>query len=197
MVSPPPRQEVTRALVDWTGGDQCAADRLMPLVYDELRALARHYLRTERRDHTLQATGLVHEAYLRLVDHSSMTWRNRAHFFAVAAQVMRRLLVDYARKRHAEKRGGIREKLEFDELLAAPAERSVDLIALHDALEELSAFDERKSRIIELRFFGGLSTEEIADVLAISASTVTREWRVARAWLGRRIIKDLPHGAVA
>ena len=196
MVSPPPRQEATQALVDWTRGDAYAADRLMPLVYEELRALARHYLQRERPDHTLQATGLVHEAYLRLVDKSSMTWRNRAHFFAVAAQVMRRLLVDHARSRQAEKRGGTAEKLQFDELLTPPDERPLDLIALSDALDELTAFDERKSRIIELRFFGGLTTDEIADVLATSPSTVTREWRVARAWLGRRISKGSPDAAL-
>ncbi len=198
MVSPPPpRNQVTQVLIDWNSGDKGAADRLMPLVYDELRSLARRYLQRERADHTLQATGLVHEAYLRLVEQDSMSWENRAHFFSVAAQVMRHLLVDHARSHQAAKRGGVREKLEFDEALAPSEEPTVDLLALDDALKELVAFDERKSRIVELRFFGGLTTEEIGDVLAISPSTIRREWRIAKAWLRRKIMDGEPNGATA
>ena len=196
MVSAPPRQEVTQVLVDWSKGDTNAPDRLMPLVYEELRKLARNYLQRERSDHTLQATGLVHEAYLRLVDQSSMSWQNRAHFFAVAAQVMRRILVDHARAHRAEKRGGEREKIEFDEALAPSGEKAVDLIALDDALQDLVTFDERQSRIVELRFFGGLTNEEIGDVLGISPRTIKREWRLAKAWLRREIMKEEPDADV-
>ena len=184
-------------LLDWSRGDSNAPERLMPLVYDELRSLARRYLQRERADHTLQATGLVHEAYLRLVDHDSRNWENRAHFFAVAAQVMRRLLVDHARSRQTAKRGGEREKLQFDDALALSEQPTVDLLALDDALKELVSFDERKSRIVELRFFGGLTTEEIGDVMAISPSTIRREWRIAKAWLRRKIMEGEPDAAAA
>ena len=183
-------------LLDWNSGDENAPERLMPLVYEELRRLARSYLQQERSDHTLQATGLVHEAYLRLVDQSSMNWQNRAHFFAVAAQIMRRILVDYARSHRAEKRGGLREKHEFDEALAPSGERAVDLIALDDALHDLVTFDARQSRIVELRFFGGLTNEEIGDVLKISPRTIKREWRLAKAWLRREIMRGEPIAAV-
>lgn len=183
-------------LLEWNQGAEDAAERLMPLVYDELRQVARRYLQRERSDHTLQATGLVHEAYLRLVDQSSMTWENRAHFFSVAAQVMRRLLVDHARSRQTAKRGGAREKLEFNDALAVAEEPAVDLLALDDALQELVTFDARKSRIVELRFFGGLTTEEIGSVLAISPSTIRREWRIAKAWLRRKIMAGEPDGAI-
>ena len=196
MVSAPPRQEVTQVLVDWNKGDQNAPDRLMPLVYEELRKLARNYLQRERSDHTLQATGLVHEAYLRLVDQSSMSWQNRAHFFAVAAQVMRRILVDHARSHRAEKRGGEREKIEFDEALAPSDEKAVDLIALDDALQDLGKLDPRQSRIVELRFFGGLTNEEIGEVLEISPRTIKREWRLAKAWLRREIMGREPDAAL-
>ena len=196
MVSAPPRQEVTQVLVDWNKGDQNAPDRLMPLVYEELRKLARNYLQRERSDHTLQATGLVHEAYLRLVDQDSMSWQNRAHFFAVAAQVMRRILVDHARSHRAEKRGGDREKIAFDEALAPSDEKAVDLIALDDALQDLGRFDPRQSRIVELRFFGGLTNEEIGEVLEISPRTIKREWRLAKAWLRREIKGEAPDAAI-
>ncbi len=187
MASLPAREEVTRILGNWTGGDPDAAARLMPIVYDELRQLARQYLQRERPDHTLQATGLVHEAYLRLVDQGTTTWQNRAHFFGVAAQVMRRILVDYARTHRAGKRGGSWDKLAFDEALAPSDERSVDLIALDDALKDLHALDQRQSRIVELRFFGGLTNEEVGEVLQVSPRTVKREWRIAKAWLRRAI----------
>ena len=174
-------------LIDWSGGNSDAPARLMPLVYEELRRLARQYLQRERPDHTLQATGLVHEAYLRLVDQSTTTWQNRAHFFGVAAQVMRRVLVDYARAHRAEKRGGRWEKIAFDDALVPLAEGSVDLIALDDALKDLLTFDPRQSQIVELRFFGGLTNEEIGEVLDVSPTTVKREWRMAKAWLRREI----------
>ena len=186
-----PRQEVTQVLVAWNAGDPNASERLMPIVYDELRRLARQYLQRERSDHTLQATGLVHEAYLRLVDQSSLSWQNRAHFFAVAAKVMRRILVDHARSHRAEKRGGDREKLEFDEALLPSGERAVDLIALDEALRELERLDARQSQIVELRFFGGLTNEEIGEALDISPRTIKREWRLAKAWLRREISGDL------
>jgi RNA polymerase sigma factor (TIGR02999 family) len=193
MVAPPTRQHVTQVLVDWSKGDPDAPQRLMPLVYEELRHLAHQYLQRERADHTLQATGLVHEAYLRLVDQSTTTWQNRAHFLGVAAQLMRRILVDYARHHRAEKRGGNWDKLAFDEALAPSAERSVDLVALDDALKDLGTFDQRQSRIVELRFFGGLTVEEIGEVLEISPRTVKREWRVAKAWLRREIVAGETH----
>jgi RNA polymerase sigma factor (TIGR02999 family) len=187
MISLSPREEVTRMLVDWSGSDPEAPARLMPLVYEELRQLARQYLQRERPDHTLQATGLVHEAYLRLVDQRTATWQNRAHFFGVAAQIMRRILVDYARSHRAEKRGGGWDKLVFDEALAASVERSIDLVALDDALKDLLALDPRQSQIVELRFFGGLTNEEVGEVLDVSPRTVKREWRIAKAWLRREI----------
>ena len=187
MVTIATRQEVTQVLLDWNRAEGNAAERLIPLVYDELRRLARQYLQRERSDHTLQATGLVHEAYLRLVDQNSVTWQNRAHFFGVAAQAMRRILVDHARSRRAEKRGGDCEKLEFDEELLPSAERAVDLIALDDALRDLEKLDARQSQIVELRFFGGLTNEEIAEALDISPRTIKREWRLAKAWLRRHI----------
>ncbi len=183
----PPRQQVTQILIDWSEGDPEAADRLMPLVYDELRHLARSYLQRERSGHTLQATGLVHEAYLRLVDQTSVTWQNRAHFFRVAAQVMRRILVDHARRFRASKRGGEWEKVEFDEALALAPSRSVDLVALDDALQELAQLKPEHSQIVELRFFGGLTFEEVGEVLDISSRTAEREWRMARAWLRRAV----------
>jgi RNA polymerase sigma factor (TIGR02999 family) len=187
MVTIATRQEVTQVLLDWNRAEGNAAERLIPLVYDELRRLARQYLQRERSDHTLQATGLVHEAYLRLVDQNSVTWQNRAHFFGVAAQAMRRILVDHARSRRAEKRGGDCEKLEFNEELLPSGERAVDLIALDDALRDLEKLDARQSHVVELRFFGGLTNEEIAEALDISPRTIKREWRLAKAWLRRHI----------
>jgi RNA polymerase sigma factor (TIGR02999 family) len=189
MISPPTRQNVTQVLIDWSKGDREAPARLMPLIYEELRQLAHQYLQREREDHTLQATGLVHEAYLRLVDQSTTTWQNRAHFFGVAAQVMRRVLVDYARAHRAEKRGGTWDKLAFDESLAPSEERNIDLVALDDALKDLLAVDPRQSQIVELRFFGGLTNEEIGEVLDVSPTTVKREWRIAKAWLRRQIMQ--------
>ena len=187
MIPSAPREHITRMLIDWSKGDPEAPARLMPLVYEELRQLARQYIQQERPDHTLQATGLVHEAYLRLVDQKTTTWQNRAHFLGVAAQIMRRILVDYARAHRAEKRGGTWDKLAFDEALALAVPRSINLIALDDALKDLLAFDPQQSQIVELRFFGGLTNEEIGEVLDVSPSTVKREWRIAKAWLRREI----------
>ena len=190
MIAPAPNEQATRMLIDWSNGDRDAAAGLMPLVYDELRRLARNYLQRERADHTLQATGLVHEAYLRLVDQGTTTWKNRAHFFGVAAQLMRRILVDHARRHRTDKRGGEWTKIQFDEALAPSASRSLDVIALDDALHDLAKLNPQHSQIVELRFFGGLKIEEVAEVLDLSPRTVQREWRMARAWLRRQIFAE-------
>lgn len=190
MQSSPPREQVTRILADWSGGDPGAPEQLIPLVYEELRRLARSYLDRERPDHTLQATALVHEAYLQLVDQRTATWQNRAHFLGVAAQSMRHILVDHARTHRAEKRGGDQEKLAFDEGHEFSDERTIDLVALDDALKDLASFDQRQSEIVEMRFFGGLTNEEIGEVLQISPRTIKRDWRLARAWLRREILGE-------
>lgn len=186
MATPTPG-EVTRILQAWGRGDQQAVDRLMPLVYGELRRLAQHYLRRERPDHTLQPTALVHEAYLRLVDQRGVSWQNRAHFFGVAAQAMRRILVDYARRHRAGKRGGGSLKISLADVAVAAKEGSEDLATLDDALNRLAAMDPRQGQIVELRLFGGLTVDETADLLRISAATVKREWTTAKAWLSREI----------
>ena len=178
--------EVTELLVDWSGGNQAALDRLMPLVYAELRRLARARLRRERPGHLLQTTALVNEAYLRLVDQRHVRWQNRAHFFAIAAQLMRRILVDHARRKGAAKRGGGVEQVSLAEIPDLPARR-LDVLALDDALSRLSAMDPRQGRIVELRCFGGLTADETAEVLAISPRTVRREWTMAKAWLHRQM----------
>ena len=175
--------EVTELLVDWSNGDQAALDRLMPLVDRELHRLAHHYMRRESPGHTLQSTALVNEAYLRLVDQKRMHWENRAHFFALSAQLMRRILVDHARKRKYAKRGGDAGKISFDEVMAVSPERGADLIALDDALEKLAAIDPRKSKVVEMKFFGGLSVEEAAEALGVAPLTVKRDWKMAKAWL--------------
>ena len=180
-------EQVTQLLVDWGNGDKAALDKLIPLVYDELRRLARYYMRRERAGHTLQTTALVNEAYMRLVDQRAVRWQNRAHFFAIAAQFMRRILVDRARKRHNSKRGGDVRKVSLDQAAVVSQERAADLIALDDALTNLEAIDQRKSKVVELRFFGGLNIEETAEVMAISPATVQREWSMAKAWLYREI----------
>ena len=182
-------QHITQLLVDWSNGDRAALDKLMPLVYDELRRRAHHYMRNERPGHTLQTTGLVNEAYLKLVDHQNMRWQNRAHFFAIAAQVMRRILVDYGRSRQREKRGGNAVRVSLDEVAVMSRERSAELIALDDALSKLAAFDERKSQVVELRFFGGLNNEEVGEVLKVHPNTVMRDWNFAEAWLRRELDK--------
>ena len=183
----PSQTGITQLLADASSGDQAALDALLPLVYNELRRLADHYLRHERPDHTLQATALVHEAYLRLVDQTNISWQNRAHFFSVAAQVMRHILVDHARKVHAEKRGGGEHKLSLDEAVSFFEERDVNLVALDEALTELAQLDAQQSRIVELRFFGGLKIEEIAEVLKITPGAVRYDWRMAKAWLHRAL----------
>ncbi|HEX5228566.1 MAG TPA: sigma-70 family RNA polymerase sigma factor [Bryobacteraceae bacterium] len=183
----PSDQNVTQLLLQWSRGDSAALEALVPLVYDELRRLAQLYLSREKPGHTLSSTALVHEAYLRLVRQTEVTWQNRAHFFAVAARMMRRILVDHARRHAYAKRGGGAMTLSLDESVAAAPERELDLVALDDALEALAKLDERQSRMVELRFFGGLSIEETSEVLGVSAPTVKREWASARAWLYREI----------
>jgi RNA polymerase sigma factor (TIGR02999 family) len=178
----PQLNDVTALLAASRQGDEEALNRLLPLVYDELRRLASRYLRRERPDHTLQATALVHEAYLRLFD-QDVSWENRAHFFGVAAEMMRRILIDHARSHQAVKRGSGGAKLSLDDVLDLSDEKAADLIALDDALKALAEFDAQKSRIVELRFFGGLSIEDTAKILDIGTATVTRQWRLAKAWL--------------
>ena len=177
------RDQITLLLNEWGGGNRAALDKLVPLVYRELRRLARHYMNNERPDHTLQTTALVSEAYLRLVHYQKMHWENRAHFLAVAAQAMRRILVDHARAHHYAKRGGGAQTLSLEDAPILCAEPAPDILALDEALLELESMDPRKCRLVEFKFFGGLSTEEIAEVLAISTATVEREWRAAKAWL--------------
>jgi len=192
-----PSPDVTQILQEVSGGDQNAPARLMPLVYDELRRLADHYLRQERPDHTLQPTALVHEAYLKLIDQTRVDWQNRAHFFGVAAQLMRRILVDHARRHRASKRGGFQQKLTLDEAVDYSQPRDLDLVALDDALNALALMDERQSRIVELRFFGGLTIEETAEALNVSPATVKVDWSMAKAWLRREIGRGSDHGDVA
>lgn len=180
-------EQVTQLLIDWSNGDTAAVDKLMPLVYDELRRLARYYMRRERAGATLQTTALVNEAYLRLVDQKKVQWQNRAHFFAIAAQLMRRILIDRARKRYNSKRGGDVRKVSLDQAAIVSTGRSSDLVALDEALTDLEAIDQRKSKVVELRFFGGLNIEETAEVMSISPATVQREWSMAKAWLYREI----------
>jgi RNA polymerase sigma factor (TIGR02999 family) len=179
--------QVGKLLDDWGQGDQDAREALIPLVYDELRRLARRYLRRERPDHTLQSAALVHEAYLRMVHQEPLRWQNRAHFFGVAAQMMRHILVDHARGRLAAKRGAGAPRLTLDAQIALPQKREVDLVALDDALNQLAALDPQQGRLVELRFFGGLSVEEASIVLGISPATLKREWAIARAWLQREM----------
>jgi len=183
---------VTDLLVHWSEGDQEALNKLIPLVYDELHKLASRYLRRERRDHTLQTTAVVHEAYLKLVNQRDANFENRLHFFAVAAQIMRRILVDYARRHHASKRGGDLYKLSLDEALVTSEEKGADLLAIDEALDRLAAIDPRQSRVVELRIFAGLTLEETAQALNISPSTVRREWSMAKAWIHRQIKNNDP-----
>lgn len=184
-----PPQDLTQLLEDCSQGDQGAMEKLLPLVYEELRRLASAYLKQERVGHTLQPTALVHEAYLKLVDQRSVQWQNRAHFFAIAAQAMRRILVNHAISRGRLKRGGDRARVSLDEPIAVIDEQGIDLVALDESLKRLSDMDERKSRLVELRFFGGLSAEQTAEVLGVSLATVKREWSLAKAWLRRDIEK--------
>src|SRR5262249_6553944 len=184
----PSSSNVTQMLHDWSNGDREVLDKLIPIVYQELRRQAARYLRRERPGHTLQTTALIHEAYLRLIDQRSVQWQNRAHFFAISAQLMRRILVNHARDRKAAKRGGSEIKLPLEDamIIASPG-REVDLEALDEALERLAAIDPQQGRVVELRFFSGLSVEETAEVLGVSPRTVKRDWNVAKAWLRREI----------
>ena len=183
----PPSSEITRLLIAWCDGDRTALDNLMPLVERELHRLARHYMRKEDPGHTLQTTALVNEAYLRLIDQKNVRWQNRAHFFGIAAQIMRRILLNHARDRHRAKRGGRAVQVSLSEVAVMSEAKSSELIALDEALKRLEAIDERKSRIVELRYFGGLSVDETAEVLKISPITVIRHWNMAKAWLAREI----------
>ena len=185
MSSPESRQQqqVTQLLSDWRNGDPSALEKLIPLVQPELQRLARHYMDRERPDHTLQATALLDDAYLELAGNSSPQWQNRAHFFGVAAQLMRRIMVRHARQRNAAKRGGGAIKVSLDECAAVTPSRADELLALDEALEKLAAFDQRQATVVEMRYFGGLTMDEIAEVLKIHVNTVTRDWIAARAWL--------------
>ncbi|HLL75593.1 MAG TPA: sigma-70 family RNA polymerase sigma factor [Pyrinomonadaceae bacterium] len=188
MTAPTPQtQEMTLLLAAWSDGDREALDKLLPLVERELHRLARRYMSRERPDHTLQATALVNEAYVRLIDQTRVRWQNRAHFFAIAAQTMRRILIDHARKQTYAKRGGGALKVALDDAPALTDERAAELVALDEALAGLAKLDERKARVVELRYFGGLGVEEVAEVLGVSVDTVTRDWRRARAWLRREL----------
>jgi RNA polymerase sigma-70 factor (ECF subfamily) len=180
-------REISLILKDWSGGKAESADVLLSLVYDELRRIARQYLRKERSDHTLQPTALVHEAYLKLIDISDVSWQDRAHFFAVASNVMRHILVDHARARATDKRGGEAQRIALEDAVKLSDERDIDLLALDEAMKQLAGFDEQQSKIVELRFFGGLTIEETAHVLAISPATIKREWTMAKAWLFKRM----------
>jgi RNA polymerase sigma factor (TIGR02999 family) len=179
----PESHEVTRLLLAWSEGDQEALDRLMPLVYGELRRLAQSYMRRERAGHTLQTTALIHEAYLRLIDAGQVRLESRTHFFAVASRLMRQILVDFARSRGYQKRGGDAQQVSLDEALVIGQPRDEDLVALDEALTALAEVDERKARVVELRFFGGLTEAEMAETLKVSPETVRRDWRLAKSWL--------------
>jgi RNA polymerase sigma factor (TIGR02999 family) len=193
MSTQPPR-DVTQLLVDWGNGDRAALDELTPLVYDELRRLASRYMRREGPGHTLQPSALVNEAFLRLVDQRGVRWQSRAHFFGVAAQLMRRVLIDCARRHASGKRGGGTLRVSVSEA-AGVARQASEMVALDRALDELAEMDARKGRIVEMKFFGGLTTEEVAEVLGVTPRTVEREWRAARAWLRRAVGEDEPYEA--
>jgi RNA polymerase sigma factor (TIGR02999 family) len=179
--------EVTQLLVDWGNGDKAALDRLTPLVHEELHRLAHRHMRLERPNHTLQTTALVNEAYVRLVDQRNLHWKNRAHFFSIASRLMRRILVDLARAHHGAKRGGGAPQVSLDEAATVSQERAAELVALDEALTRLARMDERKSKVVELRFFGGMSVEETAEALGVSPITIKRDWSTAKAWLYREI----------
>ena len=188
----PPSHQVTRLLVDWRNGDQGAFEQLIPLVHDELRRVARRHMAQERAGHTLQATALVNEAYVRLIDVRQVNWQDRAHFFAMSSRLMRRVLVDFARSKGYQKRGGGAQKVSLDEALIVSSEPGADLVALDDALDALAAFDARKAQVVEMRFFGGLSVEETAEALKVSVDTVMRDWKLAKAWLLRELSGETP-----
>ena len=185
----PPRHqsEITQLLAEWSDGNQSALDELYPLVYEELHRLARRYMVRERKGHTLQTTALINEAYVRLVDQKNVHWANRSHFFAISAQIMRRILIDHARRHAFAKRGGGAHQVSLDEAASVTPEQSLQLVRLDEALKSLAEMDPRRSQVVELRYFGGLNNEEIADVLKISENTVTRDWNMARAWLHQQL----------
>ena len=186
----PSAQNVTEMLRDWRNGDQEALEQLIPVVYDELHRQAARYLRREHPGHILQTTALIHEAYLRLINQQNIEWQNRAHFYAIAARLMRQILVDHARRRQATKRGGSDIKVPLEEAMVISPGENVDLVALDEALTRLAAIDPQQSRIVELRYFSGLSVEETAEVLGVSSRTVNRDWNVAKAWLRQQIARD-------
>src|SRR5208282_522380 len=190
--APPP--EITQLLHAWRGGDHLALERLTPVVYQELHRMARRYMSREREGHTLQTTALIHEVYLRLVKVKDVQWQDRAHFFAISAQLMRRILVDFARSHTYQKRGGGAQQVPLNEAFVMSPEPSVDVVALDEALARLGETDARKSKVVELRFFGGMTVEETAEVLGISPETVMRDWSVARAWLLRKLDGTVTHG---
>ena len=175
--------EITQLLAEWSNGNQTALDKLYPLVYDELHKMANRYMKRERKDHTLQTTALINEAYVRMVDQKNVHWENRAHFFAISAQIMRRILIDHARRHHYAKRGGGALKVSLDETAIVAGDPASDMLLLDEALNRLAEMDPRRGQVVELRYFGGLNNEEIAGVLKISENTVTRDWNMARAWL--------------
>ena len=187
MDRPGASHEITRLLVDWRNGDQAALEQLVPLVHDELRRVARRHMAHERAGHTLQATALVNEAYLRLIDIRQVNWQDRAHFFAMSSRLMRRILVDFARSKGYQKRGGGAQKVSLDEALIVSDEARHDLVAIDDALNALAVVDSRKAQVVEMRFFGGLSVEETAEALKVSVDTVMRDWKLAKAWLLREL----------
>ena len=187
MDRPGASHEITRLLVDWRNGDQAALEQLVPLVHDELRRVARRHMAHERAGHTLQATALVNEAYLRLIDIRQVNWQDRAHFFAMSSRLMRRILVDFARSKGYQKRGGGAQKVSLDEALIVSDEARQDLVAIDDALNALAVVDSRKAQVVEMRFFGGLSVEETAEALKVSVDTVMRDWKLAKAWLLREL----------
>ena len=184
------KKSITQLLVAWSEGDRAALDELMSLVHAELRRIARNYMRGERKGHTLQTTALINEAYLRLIDQTQVRWQNRAHFLAIASEMMRRILVDYARRRQFQKRGGDAIHVTLSDAAEVVVERSPDLVALDEALTSLAEIDPRRSRVVELRFFGGLSIEETAEVLKVSDTTVERDWTIAKAWLHKTLFTN-------
>ena len=193
MKKSPARHQITELLAEWREGDQSALDELYPLVYDELHRLARRYMSRERKDHTLQTTALINEAYVRLVDQKNVNWANRSHFFAISAQIMRRILIDHARRHAYAKRGGGAQQVSLEEVAAITPDQSRELVRLDEALKSLAERDPRRSQVVELRFFGGLNNEEIAGVLNVSENTVTRDWNMARAWLHQQLSESSPN----
>jgi len=186
----PARHQITELLAEWREGNQSALDELYPLVYDELHRLARRYMSRERKDHTLQTTALINEAYVRMVDQKNVNWANRSHFFAISAQIMRRILIDHARRNAYAKRGGGAQQISLEEVAALVPEQGRELMRLDEALKSLAEQDPRRSQVVELRYFGGLNNEEIAGVLQVSENTVTRDWNMARAWLYQQLSEN-------